>query len=1125
MKLHRLTIHNIASIADAEIDFSGDVLGSEPLFIIHGDTGSGKSTILDTICLALYNSTPRLNRRSSTKYEAGTGNEISITNTCNLLRRHTKEGSVTLDFDGNDGVRYTATWSARTKRNGTLSDKVKRSLSWNGTTLDKEKEIQDQIAKAVGLTHDEFCRTSMLAQGEFTKFLKSDDKERSIILEKLTKSEIYSDIGEKIHDISVKKANHCKALKEALDSTRLPSDDEEKAMAESLDNAQAQKQKLSAEAKLLQSRIAWIDSMAKATADRGKAEAEIAKISEAMAGDEFVARQALVRDWDASAVARNSLAQIEAGRRQLQEAESNVAALAASYAKLRAGVAWLNAEAQREAARSKQLTDWVQQMEPRKPMLQQVQTIAERLNGCITLNEQNTRAQAQIERNKASLARLEADAKSVNADKVKTEETAKAITAEMEKLRHDYDGMHPDALEKAKNALLERISRLEKAQSKLDMASKQREVEDRARKQVAEWASKKDECEKREAELKGKSKTAEEAYNEANERYQRASMSLNDSIKEVRGQLKMGDHCPVCGKIVDQVLTDAAFESALTPLKQLTDDARKAFTDAKANYQTNANSIRQFATELAKAEAELKQQSALTCKADAELSKLSHELGIEGGLTAEIIASETLKAKNEKAQTEESIKQARTLRQSIDHKQTDLNAVNKKASEAAALLSQLATQKATTVANINNDTAAIGRNEKTISDNMLWADGVITTDGWRDKWLAAPKEFMAKIEADANALKAKEQELDQAQKHLHDIENESQNVLTAINGIAATAAKWPDVANPAPAKVTGITGKASEMLRTATEWNSTVESTQKAIKEQESSIDAFCRDNAHITRERLNQLRATEAATVEANRKSIETMQQQREQLNGALKSADKEIKRLNGTKPALESTDTAQSLKQALADATEATDRLNQEIGRLKEQLAGIAETKKKHTEKISELKEAEAESQKWLALDQHIGGTKLRTIAQSFILRSILNRANHYMKEFTDRYRLTCETSSLTILVEDNYNNGMRSSANSLSGGEGFMASLSLALALAQLQSTEFMVDTLFIDEGFGTLDDKCLDSVVSTLERLHTIGGRKVGIISHMRSLSDRIHAQVQVHRCPSDPTCSTVTVLTT
>ncbi len=165
--------------------------------------------------------------------------------------------------------------------------------------------------------------------------------------------------------------------------------------------------------------------------------------------------------------------------------------------------------------------------------------------------------------------------------------------------------------------------------------------------------------------------------------------------------------------------------------------------------------------------------------------------------------------------------------------------------------------------------------------------------------------------------------------------------------------------------------------------------------------------------------------------------------------------------------------------------------------------------------LNSAKSRAASWEKLNRTFGGNRFRTLVQTYILRPLLNNANIYLEKITDRYRLTCseDNEQLSILVLDRYNKNQIRSATVLSGGERFMISLALSLALSSLNRPDLNVDILFIDEGFGTLDQKNLNSVMSTLEKLREIAGesnRRVGIISHREELDERIPVQIHVKK---------------
>ena len=152
------------------------------------------------------------------------------------------------------------------------------------------------------------------------------------------------------------------------------------------------------------------------------------------------------------------------------------------------------------------------------------------------------------------------------------------------------------------------------------------------------------------------------------------------------------------------------------------------------------------------------------------------------------------------------------------------------------------------------------------------------------------------------------------------------------------------------------------------------------------------------------------------------------------------------------------------------------------------------------------------WTELAEAIGTTptkNFRDVAQAYTMRILLDQANYFLRKLSGRYELTCAANSLAIMVMDKEMGGEERSASSLSGGETFLVSLALALGLASLNDENLNIDILFIDEGFGTLDNQSLEMAVQTLENMRNLG-RKVGIISHVESLKDpsRIPAQIVV-----------------
>lgn len=198
MKILAIRLKNLASLAGPfEIDFTAEPLASAGLFAITGPTGAGKSTLLDALCLALFGAVPRLNNTGRDAKVPDADGEIATGDPRTLLRRGTGEGYAEVDFVGVDGRRYRARWEAnraREKAGGKLqaSRQSLRDIDQDQLLASQKGEYKTQLEAALGLNFEQFTRAVLLAQSEFSAFLKADDNDRSELLEKLTDTALYT---------------------------------------------------------------------------------------------------------------------------------------------------------------------------------------------------------------------------------------------------------------------------------------------------------------------------------------------------------------------------------------------------------------------------------------------------------------------------------------------------------------------------------------------------------------------------------------------------------------------------------------------------------------------------------------------------------------------------------------------------------------------------------------------------------------------------------------------------------------------------------------------------------------------------------------------------------------------
>ena len=311
MKLQKLTIHNIASIEDAVIDFEEQPLSDSEVFLITGQTGSGKSTILDAICLALYADTPRLKNTNMEGESQDNEGTLKIKDPRQLLRRDAGEGWVRLTFIGNNGVHYQAEWKvlrAYGKVTGNMQKKqwTLQVLS-DGLQLTKDIEIKQEIAKAIELDFSQFCRTTLLAQGDFTRFLNSTDDEKASILEKLTGMDVYAKIGQQVYKETGKKE---KAWQDAQTRTNgiITLDDEQLVeKKDRLTQLEKDSKEISNVKKQAENKKQWLNTEVNLGAKVENVLKEYNEIKESVETEEFKNQEKTVQEWETTIDARRYL--------------------------------------------------------------------------------------------------------------------------------------------------------------------------------------------------------------------------------------------------------------------------------------------------------------------------------------------------------------------------------------------------------------------------------------------------------------------------------------------------------------------------------------------------------------------------------------------------------------------------------------------------------------------------------------------------------------------------------------------------------------------------------------------------------------------------------------------------
>lgn len=212
------------------------------------------------------------------------------------------------------------------------------------------------------------------------------------------------------------------------------------------------------------------------------------------------------------------------------------------------------------------------------------------------------------------------------------------------------------------------------------------------------------------------------------------------------------------------------------------------------------------------------------------------------------------------------------------------------------------------------------------------------------------------------------------------------------------------------------------------------------------------------------------------------------------------------------------ESLTESLELAKTKWSELSENIGKITESLKKDAETREKQQQFLKELNSLKKDQALWKTMNDLIGdatGNKFSNFVQDLTLEQLIGFANKRLTEFSDRYLLDIPTAeeadkSDTLKVFDKYMGNARRSVKTLSGGETFLVSLAMAFALSDIASRNVKIESLFIDEGFGTLDPETLDQAITILEKMQNEGDKSVGIISHVSALKERITTQIKLEK---------------
>lgn len=1121
MKFLQLEILNLASLdkqGGEVINFEEGALGESTIFSIVGPTGSGKSTLLDAICLALYNRAPRYPRKKGDKNQnieifgaadASESNRLAPTDSRNILTRGKKEGYSKLTFLANNGSIYRAEWHVRFQR--VRYENAKTALykiTRNGEEITEEAADWNELPNIIGLDYEQFLRTVLIAQGSFANFLTAKENERYELLEKLIGcEETYTNIAteiKKAKDQATDAYNQMAASVEAVKQNLL-NDEELAQLKEEIDRLEKVEKELDSQLQAISKDLQWFEENDKQTKQITICQTDMQQAAEAIKAMRAQILRLQLHDEVQPAV--NLLQEVERQTQSIHEQEENILKTEGNIKSQESAIS----ESEKALASLKEAVSKAQeQQEKALPVIAEARALKTKMEAAMpNLKEKKEALELAQKENQTALKDVEENARNIQKWEAETEKanlalkTTKEEIAKQKQVLHEATQAAEQAWEKERNKTAGQ--NIEELQSHKSAAEKKLQDVQQAIKVVAHLDTATTEKQKNEERIQvlGKRNAEiDEALGKLSiEALEKESLTLRNAYTLMvsekweihRANLTEGKPCPLCGSTTHPYHTDnRQFEEATTELSQLLKakenllklqqkEEKNLSGERKQNdgeVQTLQKQQEKLSGEIATYEEEWKAliaQYPKIPKAEAELKSLlpiyenkakdaSSKLSLFNKIQKEI---ERLTQLKDKAVKDEAAYESKA------------STIQNKAQEnASTCATKLAEQKALTSNLISQQKSKEEAYGKAL---QAWNSAKKEMEEWQEKY----KQILNGEEPDA-----------------------AEQRLTAAKDEATKAA---DTQNENINKLKAELANSKGSHQTMLSQNKTM---KENLQAKEKELDLWIE-------EYNKQLEEKSIEPPFIDRNTIREMLHSAEDWNAIRREKDEKEKAVASTTALYQSAEKAhqQHLEHQPAqtrDALLAIQQEYQERSQRNELIAANARMQN-HQEAVKLLGDkAEAlnlvtqEKDDWTAITDAIGadGKTLRKIAQCYTLSFLIAHANQEIRKFNSRYELQQVKHSLGIRVIDHDRADDIRDTTSLSGGETFIVSLGLALGLSALSSRNISFENLFIDEGFGTLDPDTLATVIDSLSMLQSSQGKKVGVISHTDTMSERITTQIRI-----------------
>lgn len=1202
MKILSVRFLNLNSLkGEHEIRFDRSPLADAGLFAITGQTGAGKTTILDAITVGLYG---LVHRHSNDK-------------PLELMTRHTAESFSEVEFEAN-GRRYRSRWHIRRSRGKADGNMQPVHMELCDLADDKPldlkpSQVPEKVAEICGLDYNQFLRSVMLSQGDFARFLKASPNERSSLLEKITDTGIYSEISRSAYEKSKTERQAKEELERRLQDSQLLPEEQRQAYEQSVGELQEQETVLQTDIASVQEQLQGLQQLQQLKAKKQQHEEalqvqeqklaqlqpEFRKLQQHEQAHQYVGELTEIRNASSKVVEvqeqlltlekqlpvleaeleqagqlataagkahqqqEEALHKLEPLLEQVTQLDHQLHTIRENYKKDKAAYVQLEEALKQEQEQQQQkqqhlakltedatgikkwltaqqrMQDLQENLHELKSTVKALQEVEQRIRRCLQeQKELQTQQQQEVEQQEQLQLKLqqhEVQQQTLHAQKQEK-------LALLQKLLSDKTIVELEQSAQEQPLLLARYEKL------LELAKQHQQQAQKCQELIKLLAQQEQDIKAQQTQLTA----TQQSHEEATERLEdlQKLVFLQQQIQkyeEARHTLQPEQPCPLCGS-AHHPFVEGNYEINLSEEEQKRDRQQalvKELQQAAQTLQLQLNTLQQ------------KQQTTTAAKAETEqeLARLQHTFSSAAPDSAitigqpEQLAERLQTQRQELGQVQQALSQARSLGRELEHinQQAQQNREEQlRVQSHLEKLQQAAQHRQETLQKLQislQDEQEQQQAHTETAESFAAAYGHIYNPSERQELVQILTQQATMYQQKQQALLQMREEYAQVHtevKHLNErvhekekeLQERQQNLklehlkLTEVKEAREQlfGEKQPQEERQLARQELDIRARMAEEarahhlqkqqeLREARQRQTECTSTHQKSK---SMLDAL-RDGL------LHVLQQKGIATIEALSQML-LDRDEADRLANLKAQTEKHLtelrKSLSDVRHELETTQAKQltsgnadSLQNLYIEKTQEQRELIAQRARIQQLLEQDAVQRARNTKLAEQLQKQQHVCNRWNQLADLIGsadGNKFSRFAQGLTLARLVELANRHLLKLNDRYRiLKSAEEDLELLIVDTYQAEAVRPMNTLSGGESFLVSLALALGLSDLAGRRTQINSLFIDEGFGTLDAETLDAAISTLENLQA-SGKMIGIISHVEALKERISTQIRVQK---------------